>query len=78
MTCGKCPEGRRFSGDGVYCVLYGMIIRASHICTRDGGYRHEGEDDGGHGEDRGRDAELQEDGGDDAPEMPGFLRGSGE
>lgn len=34
MTCRECPEGRRFAEESVYCVLYGMIIRADHECTR--------------------------------------------
>ena len=66
MICKDCPEGRRFAEGSVYCILYGMIIRETHICTRDGGNRHEGESNHGG------------DGVGAVPEMPGLLRGSGE
>lgn len=57
MTCGKCPEGRRYAEGSTYCVLYGMIIRDEHECTREGGQRHDraAED---HGEDGEGTAEI--------------------
>ena len=76
MTCGKCPEGRRFAEGGVYCLIYGMIISREHKCTRTGGTRHDG--DGDHSEDGEREAEAQEDSCGAAEQMPGILRGSGE
>ena len=76
MTCGKCPEGRRFAAGSVYCLLYGMIIRETHKCTRDGGNRHES--DGDHSTDGEREAELQEDSCGAAECVPVVLSGSGE
>ena len=76
MTCGKCPEGRRFAIGSVYCLLYGIIIREEHECKRIGGTRHDG--DGDHSEDGENGAELQEDSCGAAAKVPGFLRGPGE
>ena len=36
MTCEKCVNARRFAEGGVYCVQYGMIIRADHECRLKG------------------------------------------
>ena len=36
VTCGTCANGRRFAEGSTYCILYGMIIRDSHECTRGG------------------------------------------
>lgn len=36
MKCRDCRQGRRFSAGAVNCVLYGMIIREDHECTREG------------------------------------------
>lgn len=60
MKCGKCPEGRKFAKGSVYCILYGMIIREDHICTLEGGQRHDGDQD--QREDSGGETELQKDG----------------
>lgn len=63
MTCGKCPEGRRFAKGSTYCRMYGMILREEHECTRRGGNRHDAA--GGtadNGEDGENSTELQENG----------------
>ena len=36
MTCEKCANARRFAEGGVWCVEYGMIIRADHECRLKG------------------------------------------
>lgn len=48
MRCRDCAEGRRFTEDSYYCVMYGMIIREKDKCTRKGARRREedGTDDG--------------------------------
>ena len=60
MTCAKCPEGRRFSDDGIYCVHYGIILRDRHECTLERGREHDRDDD--HGEEQREEAGQQEDG----------------
>ena len=57
----NCQEGQRHMTGSVYCLLYGIIIREDHECTREGGRRHEGDDDNGPG--IGEETELQKDGG---------------
>lgn len=59
MKCKECPEGRRFAKGRTYCVLYGMIIRDEHECTREGGRRHDG--DGDHGAEGADGTEIQGD-----------------
>ena len=76
MTCGKCPEGRRFAKGSIYCVLYGIIISEKHICTRDGGNRHDR--DGDHSTDGEGKAELQDDSCGADGSVPVVLSGSGE
>lgn len=76
MTCGKCPEGRRIAEGSTFCVLYGIYIRNEHICTRDGGNRHES--DGDHSTDGEGKAELQEDSCGAAGGVPVVLSESGE
>ena len=36
MTCKECLNARRFAEGGVWCVEYGMIIRADHECRLKG------------------------------------------
>ena len=36
MKCKDCPAAKRFSAESVYCLPYGMIIRADHECGREG------------------------------------------
>ena len=59
MKCRECVQGRRFGDDGVYCVLYGMIIRENHECRQKGGRRRE-RDEGDREEVRGG-TEIHED-----------------
>ena len=59
MKCRECVQGRRFSAESVYCVMYGMIIREDHECTRKGGQRRE-RDEGDGAEMRGG-TEIHED-----------------
>ena len=44
MRCGECAEGRRYTENSYYCVMYGFIIREKEKCTRKGA-RPRGEDD---------------------------------
>ena len=74
MTCGRCPEGRRFADGGVWCVMYGMILRENHECRLEGGKRHE--QDAGGGADGGGEAEVYEDRGGAAGAVPGVVPGS--
>ena len=76
MICGECPEGKHYMRGSVYCLLYGIIINEKHICTRDGGNRHDR--DGDHSTDGKGTAELQEDSCGAAGSMPVVLSGSGE
>ena len=41
MICKNCPEARRFAEESMYCLLYGIIIRENHECTREGGKAHD-------------------------------------
>lgn len=75
MTCGRCPEGRKFAEGSVNCIYYGMIIRAGHICTRERGRWHDAAGD--HGERGEGQAEIQEDSRGAAGAVPGVLSGSG-
>ena len=79
MRCGECPAGKRISRNGhrcVYCLLYGIIVRESHECTRDDWKRYKRPDD----DDKsiGAETEIQEDGCGPAGAVPGVLPGSGE
>lgn len=60
MTCGRCPEGRRYMQGSVFCNRYGIIINEEHECTREGGKRHDRAAD--HSEDIGEKTGLQKDG----------------
>lgn len=80
MICMNCPEGRRFAESAVNCLLYGMITRAEHECTREGGKRHDraAED---HGAGRGDGENADETGGGrrvSAETLPGVLYESAE
>ena len=76
MRCRECAEVRRFAAGSVYCILFGIIIRDDHICTRKGNERHERDDDQ-RGEETAK-TELYILRRDAAGEMPGVLPGSGE
>lgn len=71
MICKECRHARRFADDGVYCVEYGMIIRANHDCRLKGAERHDGDED--QRQAVGEETELQDDGGGAFGEMPGLL-----
>ena len=58
MKCRECANGRRFAENGIWCVMYGMILSEKHECTLEGGRPREDRGDGSQGE-----AELHEDGG---------------
>ena len=60
MNCKNCPEGRRFAKGSIDCLLYGMIIREDHECTREGGKRHETDGTAGDGPDIREGTELSE------------------
>lgn len=80
MKCRDCAEGRKFSAGSVYCVMYGIIIREGHECTRKGGKPNDkaAEDPGDH---RGDSTNADETGGGrrgSAETLPGVLYESGE
>ena len=45
MKCMECHQGRRFAEGSIYCRIYGMIIRESHECKREGWKIHDDDDD---------------------------------
>ena len=45
MKCRDCHQARRFGEGAVFCVIYGMIIREDHECTREGWKIHDEDDD---------------------------------
>lgn len=60
MRCRDCAEGKQFTGDSWYCVMYGMIIREKEKCTRKGARQRErDEDKRGEGDNK---AEIRPDG----------------
>ena len=77
MICKLCPEGRRFAGGSVYCLLYGIVIREDHECCREGGKRHDGEF-AGELRDGENGAGLSEDSGHAAERMPDVFQRAGE
>lgn len=36
MRCRDCAEAKKYAEGSVFCKQYGIIIRADHICIRDG------------------------------------------
>lgn len=76
MKCWACAEGKRFAEGTVFCVMYGIIISASHDCDREGArLRGTDTDRSGDGEDK---AGLHEDGPGDLVRLPGMVFRSGE
>ena len=74
MKCRDCRHGRAFASGSVNCILYGMILRAEHECTLEREiWIHDDSESGSEGK-----AEIRNDGGGDAGEMPGVLSESGE
>ena len=78
IACWECDFAFRRSRSGlIYCVVYGMVLPEDHLCIREGAKKRDGD-----GCDRiGRiesEAELSEDGGGAAGEVPGILPESGE
>ena len=71
MKCRDCAEGRRFSAGAVNCLLYGMIIRENHECTRKGWKRRD-EGEGQRGEGEGE-TEIRGTGGGAAEGVPEIL-----
>ena len=71
MKCKDCHQGRRFAEGSVYCRIYGMIIRESHECKREGWKIHDDDDDQrGEG---GSEAEEGHPGGSSAGEGAGVV-----
>ena len=71
MICRNCPEGRRFAAGSRECLLYGIIIREDHECTREGGKRHDRDED--HGSEQRESAGLFDDGWDAVDRLQGIL-----
>ena len=44
MKCRECAEGRKYAEGSVFCIQYGMIVRADHECIRDGSRMREREE----------------------------------
>lgn len=79
MICRFCPAGRRHTRNGyrcVNCLLYGMVMRENHECTREGWKDYAGYDD--HGEESRDGAEIPEDRGRIIEMLPGILSETGE
>lgn len=57
MKCRDCMEGKRFAEGAVNCLMYGMIIREDHECTREG-WKKRGEDDGQRGDQGADETEI--------------------
>lgn len=77
MICKFCPAGRRHTRNGhrcVNCLLYGIVVREDHECTREGWKDF----DRYYGDCKriGEETELPEDGGRIIEIMPGILSGS--
>ena len=79
MICRNCPAAKRTLRNGhrcVMCIVYGMILKEDHNCDREGWEDYVRLYDlNGDGEEE---AGLQVNSNGTAPEVPGFLRGSGE
>ena len=60
MRCRDCAEGKPIGGNGVLCILYGIIISEDHECKQKGARRREREDNSQPGEGK---TELSENGG---------------
>lgn len=79
MICKRCPASKRMLRNGhgcVMCLIYGIIVRDNHECTRDG-WKHFKRDDCD-GDGIGEETGFPEDGSDAFKEMPGILSESGE
>lgn len=75
MKCRDCRQGRRFAQGAVDCLMYGMIIREDHECTREGAEARGDDDIDGAG---GGEAEEGLAGVGGFGEEPGVFPGSGE
>ena len=79
MICKVCPAARRTMRNGhrcVICQIYGIIVKESHECTREGWKDYAGDDD--HDQGGGGGTEIPEDRGRIIEMLPGILSGSGE
>lgn len=75
MRCRECEHSRMHSQGAVWCVEYGIYIRADHECSLEGRRKRERTEDGSHkGEDE---AEVWSKVLRAAGEVPGVLAGSG-
>ena len=36
MKCRECAEGKKHSAASVFCIQYGIVVRADHECDREG------------------------------------------
>lgn len=72
MRCRDCAEGRRYTADSYFCVMYGMIIREKDNCTRKGAREREPDDtgDGGERDAVQRETEVSDQGGGAAETVP--------
>ena len=41
MKCTECAEGKRITSEKILCIQYGMIIRDTHECDRQGARKKE-------------------------------------
>lgn len=64
MICGVCPAGKRITRNEhgcVRCIVYGMVLKEDHECTREGWKNYDW--DQNHRQERETETELPEDGG---------------
>lgn len=73
MKCRECAEGKRHSRASVFCVQYGIVVRADHECDREGARVRERERDADHFGDSTQQDQLSEDFWPDIDSMPELL-----
>ena len=76
MKCRECAEGKRHSRTSVFCIQYGIVVRAEHECDREGARIRERERAADHFRDGTQQNQLPEDFWPDIDSMPEFLYGT--
>lgn len=73
MKCRECAEGKKHSAASVFCIQYGIVMRADHECTLEGARIREHERDADHFGDGAQQDQLLEDFWPDFDSMPELL-----
>lgn len=73
MKCKECAEGKKHSAASVFCIQYGIVMRADHECTLEGARIREYERDADHFGDGVQQDQLLEDFWPDIDSMPELL-----